>query len=737
MNRQLDAYKAKRDFSKTPEPPGRRRKAKAGNSYVIQKHAARRLHYDFRLELDGVLKSWAVPEGPSLVPGQKRLAVEVEDHPLEYGGFEGVIPKGEYGGGTVMIWDRGTWTPEFDPDAGYRKGHLKFQLAGEKLTGLWHLVRMAPKPREKQPAWLLFKSEDAAARTADAPDILAEMPRSVTTGRTMEEIARDQDRVWSPGQGEITRKPASRKRRKPVLNPADLPNANPGELPSFVAPCLPSTVEKAPSGPDWLHEIKYDGYRVQLRIADGRVIVRTRQGLDWTERFETIAKAAVALPLTSGLIDGEIVAQTETGIASFRGLIEALRSGAGNLAFYAFDLLFVDGFDLRDAPLAERKATLGKLLAANGDHSRIRFSEHLGGDGDAILRHACRLGLEGIVSKRAAAPYRSGRVKTWLKVKCAEHGPFVVAGFIPSTVAKKAIGAIVLGEYAAGKLVASGHVGTGFSADEAKDLFQKLDPLRTNVPAFKDELADAKKVRWVEPALVAEIEYRGRTGSARIWHAVYKGLVEGGEPKEVVRPASGPASGGPPSDPNVKLTNPARLLWPEEGITKQGLADFYTEIAGWILPHIQGRPLSLVRCPGGVHEQCFFQKHAWAGLGQAVRQVPVPGENEPMLAIDGLAGLLELVQASVLEIHPWGSTVDRPERPDRMTIDLDPAEDVSVGARDRGSLRRTQAPGGSRPARLRQDDGRQGPPHRRPAGSGRRLGSFAGVCPGAGPAHGR
>ena len=436
-------------------------------------------------------------------------------------------------------------------------------------------------------------------------------------------------------------------------------------------------MDKAPSGADWLHEIKYDGYRVQLRIADGRVTVRTRQGLDWTERFETIAKAAAVLPLTSGLIDGEIVAQTETGIASFRGLVEALRSGAGNLAFYAFDLLFVDGFDLRDAPLAERKAALGKLLAANGDHSRIRFSEHLGGDGDAILRHACRLGLEGIVSKRAAAPYRSGRVKTWLKVKCAEHGPFVVAGFIPSTVAKNAIGALVLGEYAAGKLVPSGHVGTGFSADEARELFQKLDPLRTNVPAFKDELADAKKVRWVEPVLVAEIEYRGRTGSARIWHAVYKGLVEGGEPKEVVRPAAAPASGGPPSNPKVKLTNPARLLWPEEGITKQGLADFYTEIADWILPHIQGRPLSLVRCPGGVHEQCFFQKHAWAGLGQAVRQVPVPGENEPMLAIDGLAGLLELVQASVLEIHPWGSTVDRPERPDRMTIDLDPAEDVS------------------------------------------------------------
>ena len=441
---------------------------------------------------------------------------------------------------------------------------------------------MAPKPREKQPAWLLFKSEDAAARSAGAPDILAEMPRSVTTGRTMEEITRDQDRVWSPGQGEITRKPASRKRRKPVLDPANRPKANPGELPSFVAPCLPSTADKAPSGADWLHEIKYDGYRVQLHIADGRVTVRTRQGLDWTERFETIANAAAVLPLTSGLIDGEIVAQTETGIASFRGLVEALRSGAGNLAFYAFDLLFVDGFDLRDAPLAERKTALGKLVAANGDHSRIRFSEHLGGDGDAIFRHACRLGLEGIVSKRVAAPYRSGRVKTWLKVKCAAHGPFVVAGFIPSTVAKNAIGALVLGEYAAGMLVPSGHVGTRFSADEARDLFQKLDPRRTNVPAFKDELAAAKKVRWVEPVLVADIEHRGRTGSARIWHAVYKGLVEGGEPREVVRSASGPVSGGLAPDPKVKLTNPARLLWPEEGITKQGLADFYTEIAGGI-----------------------------------------------------------------------------------------------------------------------------------------------------------
>jgi bifunctional non-homologous end joining protein LigD len=677
MNKPLDAYRAKRDFAKTPEPAGggrAKRAKKAGNAYVIQKHAARRLHYDFRLEIDGVLKSWAVPEGPSLVPGKKRLAVEVEDHPLEYGSFEGVIPEGEYGAGTVMVWDRGTWTPEFDPEFGYRKGHLKFQLHGEKLKGAWHLVRMARKPREKQEAWLLFKSDDEAARPAGAPDILEEMPRSAATGRDIEEIAREQDRVWSSKQGgELKQK---KRRRKPAVDPAKLPKAKPGPLPKFVEPSLPSAVEKAPSGADWVHEIKYDGYRVQARIENGRVQLLTRQGLDWTERFPAVAKAVAALPVKSALVDGEVVVQTEGGVASFTALVDALKSGKGNLVLYLFDLLHLDGYDLRDMPLGDRKATLAKIVAANGDGGRIRFSEHIAGDGDTIFRHAGRLGLEGIVSKKLSSPYRSGRVTTWVKLKSTDCKPFVVAGFVPSTVAKNAIGALVLAEYADGRLVASGHVGSGFSAAVARELWRKLDPLRTKTAPIKDETAVAKGAKWVDPVLVAEIEYRSRTGANIIRHATFRDLVEGANPADVVRDAPAPRKAENEAMPLVRLTNPGRLLWPEQGITKQGLADFYAEIADWILPHIVGRPLSLVRCPDGVDKQCFFQKHRWAGLGKGARDVPVSNEKEPALAIDDLAGLLELVQASVLEIHPWGSQADRPELPDRATIDLDPGDDV-------------------------------------------------------------
>jgi bifunctional non-homologous end joining protein LigD len=677
VDKPLEAYKAKRDFTKTPEPAGGKAGTSAGNSYVIQKHAARRLHYDFRLELNGVLKSWAVPEGPSLIPGKKRLAVHVEDHPLEYGGFEGVIPQGSYGAGTVMIWDKGTWTPEFDPELGYRKGHLRFQLAGEKLKGGWHLVRMARKPREKQEAWLLFKSDDAAARGADAPDILAEMPRSAATGRDIDAIARDQDRTWLAGQGEVVKpKP---KRKKPAVDAKAVAGAKPGKLPDFVEPCLPSSVDKAPSGSDWVHEIKHDGYRVQARIADGKVALLTRQGLDWTERFPAVARAMATLPVKAALIDGEIVAQTEAGIASFTALVDVLKSGTGALVYYAFDLLHLDGTDLRGATLVDRKAALAKLLAARDEDGTLLFSEHIAGDGETIFRHAGRLGLEGIVSKKASSPYRSGRVTTWLKVKSASQGPFVVAGYIPSSVQKNAVGALVLAEHVGGTLTASGHVGSGFSAADATELWRRLDPMRRKTPPIVDDNAASKGAKWIEPTLVAEVEYRSRTGSGIIRHATFRELIDK-DPAEVVRPGEpAPAPGPKRADKTpaaARLTNPGRLLWPEQGITKQGLAEFYAEIAERILPHIADRPLSVVRCPGGVTEQCFFQKHRWAGLSNAVRLVPVPNEREPMIAVDDLGGLLELVQASVLEIHPWGARADRPALPDRVTIDLDPADDV-------------------------------------------------------------
>ncbi|HEX2889438.1 DNA ligase D [Vineibacter terrae] len=679
MNKPLDAYRAKRDFSRTPEPDGQGRAAPAGNAYVIQKHAARRLHYDFRLELDGVLKSWAVPEGPSLVPDVKRLAVHVEDHPLEYGGFEGVIPQGAYGAGTVMVWDRGTWTPEFDADFGYRKGHLKFRLDGQKLKGVWHLVRMARKPREKQDAWLLIKSKDEAARAADAPDVLTEMPRSALTGRDIDAIARARDRVWTSGQGEIAAPAQPAQPRKPVVKPAAIAKAKKAALPDWVEPCLPSPAEKAPSGAGWVHEIKYDGYRVQARIENGKVALLTRQGLDWTERFPGIGPALAGLPVKNALIDGEVVVQTEAGVASFTALVEALKSGSGNFVFYGFDLLHLDGYDLREATLVARKAALAKIIAAGADNGRVRLSEHIEGDGGTIFTHASRLGLEGIVSKTASAPYRSGRVKTWLKVKTTQSGPFVVAGFIPSSVDDRSVGALVLGEHVGGKLVPSGHVGSGFSASNAHALWQALNPLRTKTAPLKDETATAKGVKWVEPRVVVEIEYRSRTASGLIRHAVFRERVDNKNAADVARDAAAApvaAKRRREAVPLVRLTNPGRLLWPEQGITKQGLADFYTEIADWILPHVAGRPLSLLRCPGGIAEQCFFQKHPWAGLEGAVRQVKVPDDDEPMLAVDDLAGLLQLVQASVLEIHPWGSTAERPLLPDRITFDLDPGDGV-------------------------------------------------------------
>ncbi|WP_422003470.1 DNA ligase D [Reyranella sp.] len=693
MAKPLDTYNAKRDFSRTPEPPGEAATT-AGNSYVIQKHAARRMHYDFRLELDGVLKSWAVPEGPSLVAGKKRLAVETEDHPLAYGAFEGVIPEGQYGSGTVMIWDRGTWTPDFDPAFGYRKGHLKFHLDGAKLGGQWHLVRMKRKPREKHDSWLLFKSEDGAARPQEAPDILVERPNSAATGRSIEAIAREQDRQWSPGTGETTLPPKKKRRRKAVVDVSAIAKARAAALPGYIEPMLATATETAPSGTGWLHEIKHDGYRLQAHLEKGSVKLFSRQGLDWTERFPVIEHALSEVPAKVAIIDGEVVVQTATGVASFPMLVDALKTGGGDMQFYGFDLLYLDGYDLREAPLTARKAALETLLGGLGH--RVRYSEHIAGDGAAVFRHASRLGLEGIISKRAGDPYRSGRSKGWLKVKASQSDPFIIAGFVPSTVDARAVGALVLGEYAGKALVPVGHCGSGFSAASARDLWQRLDPLRTRTPPLKDETAPPKGVRWVEPVLSAEIEYRGRTGGGLIRHAVFREITEDRRPgrseaerRDPVATKGGKSQREGPSASRsalrsgrqeaalvARLTNPGRLLWPAQGITKQGLAEFHAGIAAWILPHVAGRPLSLLRHPEGVTHKGFFQKHAWAGLGDAVRRVAVPGDEQPMLVIDDLAGLLELVQASVLEIHPWGARAEAPDRPDHVTIDLDPGDNV-------------------------------------------------------------
>ncbi len=716
MAKPLQQYHAKRDFKKTPEPKGKPA-PRSGDSFCVQKHDATRLHYDLRLELDGVLKSWAVARGPSLVPGEKRLAVHTEDHPLDYGSFEGIIPAGQYGGGTVMLWDRGRWAPDGDPHKGYAKGHLRFSLAGEKLHGGWHLVRMRPRPKERQEQWLLIKSDDEAACAPGDPDLLEEAPLSVATGRTLEEIANGISDTWrgaarkgaAGGEASTEAKPSRRaatKRDQPERRgPTRVASGTRAPMPKLIEPCLATLVAEAPQGDKWLHEIKWDGYRLISFINKGKVRLQTRRGHDWTHRFPAIAKALAGVPVTTAVIDGEAVVEDENGHSNFSALQEALSDDgdAEQAIFYAFDLLYLDGVDLRQLPLEERKARFGALLTADM-RGALRLSDHVAGDGPAMVRHACRLAMEGIVSKRRDLPYRSGRRDDWVKTKCTERQEFVIAGFAPSTALKNAVGSLVLAYHENGRLLHAGRTGTGFTADLARDLYKRLNPLRVKQPPFDEKLTALQRrgAVWVEPKLVGEVEFRGWTGDNLLRHAAFKGLREDKEPREIVRekpkalpgekadkPASGRAvsrsskaggqvAAGEAEVAGVRLTHPDRLLWEEQGLTKQGLAEFYEEIADWVLPHVVNRPLALVRCPSGAEKGCFFQKHAWAGLPDVILRDMVRDEEgeEEVLYIENLQGLIALVQASVLEIHPWGAPIDDVERPDRIVMDFDPGEGV-------------------------------------------------------------
>jgi bifunctional non-homologous end joining protein LigD len=736
----LKEYKKKRNFGATPEPEGEVKKA-TGNSFVIQKHAASRLHYDFRLEMEGVLRSWAVPKGPSLDPGEKRLAVHVEDHPIEYNTFEGTIPKGQYGGGTVMIWDRGQWFPEGDARAAYKKGHLDFRLEGEKLHGSWHLVRMRRREGERQDPWLLIKAGDAAGRTADDPNILEEQPLSAATGRSMDEITAGKPvrkksarattpaaAVWQSNRPEakkatetrIEAKPAARarepkarsagnkngaakKKARAKASPDGLPiNGAPrAPLPDFVPPCLTVLSASAPDAANWVHEIKFDGYRIQARLAGGDVQLKTRRGLDWTEKFRTIADALPALPSDEALIDGEIVVEDEEGHSSFSALQEELKAGGDNFVFYAFDLLHLDGRDLRAAPLLQRKAALQELMAGLSPKGPVRFSEQFEVEGSVLLKHACDMHLEGIISKLADAPYRSGRSGDWIKTKCSDRQEFVVVGYAPSTNDAHAVGALILGYYEDGLLRYAGRVGTGFTHTSSREMWAKLAPLHTAKSPFKPLPVEERRRpgRWVEPRLVAEIDFRGWTHGMRLRHPSFKGVREDKLATEVVResklmaaaataspaprrkrapatntarPNAPPAVGG---SAKARLTNPDRVYWKDVALTKQGLADYYAEVWDWIAPHVTGRALSLVRCPEGTVGQCFFQKHASAGLdGKRLRLVPE--DDDHVITIDDLEGLLSLVQAGVLEIHVRGSTAERLDAANRIVFDLDPSPEV-------------------------------------------------------------
>jgi len=676
----LDRYHEKRDFAKTPEPAGAAdAQPHDRSSFVIQKHAASRLHYDFRLEIDGVLASWAVPKGPSLDPHDKRLAMHVEDHPLEYGSFEGTIPAGEYGGGTVMLWDHGTYEPELDMTQGLAKGELKFTLHGGKLQGSWALVRMKPRPGEKSESWLLIKHRDEHARLHEEYDVLAVRTESITTGRSMDEIT-------AAGLPDAPAHQVGSAVATLAQGTAPLPADTPMQLATVVA--------EAPSGPEWIHEIKYDGYRARIALADGHARVLTRTGADWTDRFAAIARAAEALPISSALIDGEIVALGADGISDFGRLQRALSEGAGQkLTYMAFDLLHLNGHDLREQPLLARKELLAALLEGEPAGAPLRYTDHVVADGHAFHHEACAMRLEGAVSKRGDRPYVPGRGGDWLKTKCLERQEFVVVGWSDPAGSRRGFGALLLGVYENGSLRYAGRVGTGFTEADLEAISQRLAEIASKEAPLEVPAAVAKLgPHWVRPELVAEVAFREWTRDGVVRQPSFKGLRDDKPADEVVNESSPP----PPDDPptagkanaevaGIRITNPDKVLYPpggtrEAGVTKLELARYYEAVWPHIAPHIVGRPLTLVRCPHGSARTCFYQKHpdARGSAPAALRTVQIleHAEEQTYFWVEDLPGIEALVQLGVLEIHAWNSLAADPEHPDRIVFDLDPAPDV-------------------------------------------------------------
>ncbi len=724
----LVPYRSKRDFRITAEPQGTsssRSRPVAALPFVVQKHAATRLHYDFRLGWKGVLKSWAVTKGPSYYPGDKRLAVQVEDHPMEYKDFEGTIPKGQYGGGTVMVWDRGSWEPHGDVDRGLKEGHLKFDLHGTKLKGNWVLVRMNGRGAgDRKSNWLLIKEHDKFERSKESPAITEEADLSAVTKRNMEQIANGESPRTSVPARAATQKLSvvpkttaakskqQHRSRGPVKRIGSLDHAPHEAFPGFIAPQLAQPAKEAPDGDQWAHELKLDGYRIQIHIQPGKpaggsahnsqVKLLTRKNLDWSRRMPGIAAAAARLKVKDAILDGEVVAFNEKGVANFADLQAAFQEGKeSDLTYVAFDLLHLDGRNLRGLPFLERKAILASLLRGSGENSVIRFSEHLQTRGALVFAEACRLGAEGIVSKLASAKYTSGRSSAWFKVKCIQEQEFVIGGFTPRSTGSDGIGALLLGYCDQGTLRYAGRSGTGFSQRTQKALRARLDPLLRKKTPFADRpegvLGD---VRWVEPVLVAQVAFSNWTRDNLVRQAAFKGLREDKTAKEVIREiAVAPAAVSPPPVASGKtnstrgksrvkvakmedfaFTHPEKILDETTGMTKQDLAAYYTAVSANMLRYIADRPLSIVRCPEGSSKSCFFQKHVGSGVPKSVKTIPIPnrkgGTTENYLSVDSAEGLVGLAQMGVLEIHSWGSKNDSLDTPDLIVIDLDP--DVSI-----------------------------------------------------------
>jgi bifunctional non-homologous end joining protein LigD len=717
--RKLSTYRAKRDFSKTAEPSGKLPvRSSKRLRFVIQKHAATRLHYDLRLELDGVFKSWAVTRGPSIHPQDKRLAVEVEDHPLDYGDFEGTIPKGQYGGGTVQLWDRGYWRPlgDLSPQAQLKKGELKFELDGERLHGSWVIVRMkGDRYGGKRSNWLLIKHRDRHAADAKAAEALLDEDRSIASGRAMQAIAAGKgrgpkpfmlgtkrsaraDAIWN-SKGTDEAAPA-RPRRKTASA-----RERAGKTPEFIEPELCKLVERPPAGESWVHEVKLDGYRMQLRVAGGEATLRTRKGLDWTEKFEPIAAAAADFP--DCIIDGEVTALDHNGAPDFSALQAALSDGdAQELIFFVFDLLHARGEDLRELALTERKALLKALLNEQGlgKTSRIRYVDHFDVAGDAVLQSACRMSFEGIISKRGDSVYRSGRAGDWTKAKCRAGHEVVIGGW---TQQAGQLRSLLVGVNRGGHLVHVGRVGTGFGREKVRQLTPRLRALTTDVNPFGGDNVPRKKpdVRWVKPELVAEIEFAGWTDSGNVRQAAFKGLREDKPAREVEAEKPAPAEDTQMKKPltkstarhaaarkpgpagasvvmGVPISKPDKELWPNvdgRPITKLDLARYFETVGEWLLPHVQGRPCSIIRAPDGIGGERFFQRHAMRGTSSLLTLTKVSGDHAPYLQIDRIEGLIAVAQTAGIELHPWNCEPGMPEVPGRLVFDLDPAPELDFG----------------------------------------------------------
>ncbi|HEY5724094.1 MAG TPA: DNA ligase D [Allosphingosinicella sp.] len=684
----LAVYKRKRDFAKTAEPEGKVERTKSHN-FMVQKHDATRLHYDFRLELDGTLKSWAVTRGPSLDPADKRLAVRTEDHPLSYATFEGTIPKGQYGGGTVMLWDRGKWIPHpgKDPSRTLEEGHLHFTLEGERMNGEWVMFRLKPRAGERGENWILKKVDDEHAGSSTG--LTERYLTSIKTGRTMQEIAAGKKanllESWKKGPRKSKSAPPPPPRADGARSPS--PSRGGSKLPKFREPQKATLVDHVPSGSGWLHEMKYDGYRCLLAVGGGKAKIYTRSGLDWSDKFPEIAEAAGHLDVGSALLDGEIVALSKEGNTSFSGLQQAISEGGRGLSLFLFDALEIEGEDLTGLPNVERKTRLASLLG-EGRPPFILYADHIIGQGEKLYDAMCSAGQEGIISKRADSPYRSARTKAWLKVKCTRRQEFVIIGWTPSGTSTRSLRSLLLAVNEKGGLRYAGKVGTGFSMKTEADLLERLRKIEAKKASAQVPRADARHAHWVKPKLVAEVAFAEFTSDGVVRHASFIGL-RGDKPASAVieeKPQPMPRA----TDDGIRISNPERVVFPDSDVTKGELADYYRAVGPLMLEWAANRPISLVRCPQGRAKKCFFQKHDAGSFGKHVLHIPIlekKGQKEDYLYVADLPGLITCVQMGTIEFHGWGSKVDAVEKPDRLVFDLDPDvglsfDEVKRAARD-------------------------------------------------------